>query len=153
MVGDGPERISLERLTSGLGLEDRIILVGHRDDARDWLAGCDVYVNSSISARACRRQSSRRWPQACPSSPLALVELLRFWTGPAGAWCPLAILARSLAHCSTFRGGQSFALSSGRRHVDESWNTFPWTAWFASIWTCTGVSFEVSERGIPGGLH
>jgi glycosyltransferase involved in cell wall biosynthesis len=31
------------------GLADRVQFLGHRDDARAWLAGCDIYANSSIS--------------------------------------------------------------------------------------------------------
>jgi glycosyltransferase involved in cell wall biosynthesis len=32
-----------------LKVESRVRFLGHRDDAREWLAGCDAYVNSSIS--------------------------------------------------------------------------------------------------------
>ena len=34
---------------SALGISDAVHFLGHRDDARAWLAGCDVYANSSIS--------------------------------------------------------------------------------------------------------
>jgi glycosyltransferase involved in cell wall biosynthesis len=49
VVGDGPERQALERLSAECGIRDRVTFTGVRDDARDWLAGCDVYANSSIS--------------------------------------------------------------------------------------------------------
>lgn len=62
IVGDGSERESLElsasspppaaRLpaSSGAAAEAPIVtFLGHRDDARAWLAGFDVYANSSIS--------------------------------------------------------------------------------------------------------
>ena len=49
VIGDGPERASLERVAAALGVTSRLTLLGHRDDARGWLAGCDVYANSSIS--------------------------------------------------------------------------------------------------------
>ena len=49
VVGDGSERASLERLASECGIRDRVAFVGFRDDAREWLAGCDVYANSSVS--------------------------------------------------------------------------------------------------------
>jgi L-malate glycosyltransferase len=49
IVGDGPERNALEAAAAKSGSGAAIIFLGHRDDARDWLAGCDVYVNSSIS--------------------------------------------------------------------------------------------------------
>ena len=37
------------RSRRSLGIADRVRFLGHRDDARRWLAGCDVYANSSIS--------------------------------------------------------------------------------------------------------
>jgi L-malate glycosyltransferase len=49
VVGDGPERGSLERLSADAGVRDRVSFIGFRDDARQWLAGCDAYANSSIS--------------------------------------------------------------------------------------------------------
>jgi glycosyltransferase involved in cell wall biosynthesis len=48
IVGDGAERAALERDAAARGLHDTIRFLGHRDDARAWLAGCDVYANSSI---------------------------------------------------------------------------------------------------------
>jgi glycosyltransferase involved in cell wall biosynthesis len=49
IVGDGPERPALEAATKAHGLVDRVRFLGQRHDARDWLAGMDVYVNSSTS--------------------------------------------------------------------------------------------------------
>ena len=49
IVGDGPEQPSLERLAGDLAVSDRVHFIGYRDDARTWLAGCDVYANCSIS--------------------------------------------------------------------------------------------------------
>ena len=49
IVGDGPERPALEAAARDLGLTDAVRFLGHRDDAREWLAACDVYANSSIS--------------------------------------------------------------------------------------------------------
>lgn len=50
IVGDGQERAALERLAADRGLgSDDVAFLGHRDDARDWLAGCDLFVNCSIS--------------------------------------------------------------------------------------------------------
>jgi len=49
IVGDGPERSALERASVELGLSNGVHFLGHRDDARAWLAGCDIYANSSIS--------------------------------------------------------------------------------------------------------
>jgi glycosyltransferase involved in cell wall biosynthesis len=49
VIGDGSERQRLEKLASDLGVGTQVRFLGHREDARDWLAGCDVYVNCSIS--------------------------------------------------------------------------------------------------------
>jgi glycosyltransferase involved in cell wall biosynthesis len=49
LIGDGPERKALEQLATSLGIADRVRFLGHRDDARWWLNGCDLYANSSIS--------------------------------------------------------------------------------------------------------
>ena len=49
MIGDGSERAGLEALTRESGAHSLVRFLGHREDARDLLAGCDLYVNSSIS--------------------------------------------------------------------------------------------------------
>jgi L-malate glycosyltransferase len=49
VIGDGSERGQLERLAATLGITAHVRFLGQRDDARDWLAGCDVYVNSSVT--------------------------------------------------------------------------------------------------------
>jgi glycosyltransferase involved in cell wall biosynthesis len=48
IVGDGPERSALESRAQELGIA-QIRFLGHREDARRWLAGCDAYVNCSVS--------------------------------------------------------------------------------------------------------
>lgn len=48
IVGDGTERASLEQVASATGQPTVVRFIGHREDARRWLAGCDVYANSSI---------------------------------------------------------------------------------------------------------
>lgn len=49
VIGDGPERRQLEAAARDAGVASFVRFLGHRDDARDLLAGCDVYANSSIS--------------------------------------------------------------------------------------------------------
>jgi glycosyltransferase involved in cell wall biosynthesis len=48
VIGDGPERAALERTASVCGVAERVIFLGHREDARELLPACDIYVNSSI---------------------------------------------------------------------------------------------------------
>ena len=49
IIGDGPERARLEQVVREQPQPLDVHFLGHRDDARQWLAGCDIYVNSSIS--------------------------------------------------------------------------------------------------------
>jgi glycosyltransferase involved in cell wall biosynthesis len=49
IVGDGAERAALEATAHDIGIASRVKFLGHREDARDLLAACDVYANSSIS--------------------------------------------------------------------------------------------------------
>lgn len=44
LVGDGPERGTLEQLARDEGVEDRVVFVGWKDDARRWLSAMDVFV-------------------------------------------------------------------------------------------------------------
>ena len=45
VIGDGPDRVALEREAEDLGLADRVRWAGTRDDARGLVEGFDVYVN------------------------------------------------------------------------------------------------------------
>ena len=49
IVGDGPERHNLQARAQELGIHSQVRFLGHREDARRWLAGCDAYVNCSVS--------------------------------------------------------------------------------------------------------
>jgi len=45
LVGDGPERGRLGAQVRNLGLEDRVVFAGDRNDARDWTAAMDIFVH------------------------------------------------------------------------------------------------------------
>jgi glycosyltransferase involved in cell wall biosynthesis len=49
IVGDGSERARLEASVREMGADSSVRFLGHRDDARELLAGCDLYASSSIS--------------------------------------------------------------------------------------------------------
>jgi glycosyltransferase involved in cell wall biosynthesis len=49
VIGDGPERGPIEAAARDAGVGSFVRFLGHRDDARELLAGCDLYANSSIS--------------------------------------------------------------------------------------------------------
>jgi glycosyltransferase involved in cell wall biosynthesis len=47
LIGDGPERSSLLSLGRELGLTDRLIWLGTRDDVEGWLAAMDIFVHTA----------------------------------------------------------------------------------------------------------
>lgn len=49
VVGDGPERQNLEKLALSLGISDRVIFTGWRDDASKLVSIADVFVLPSLS--------------------------------------------------------------------------------------------------------
>lgn len=49
VIGDGSQMLPLKQEAIAAAIGDRVRFLGQRDDARRWLAGCDVYANSSIS--------------------------------------------------------------------------------------------------------
>jgi L-malate glycosyltransferase len=49
VIGEGPEMARLKRTASTLGISNDVSFLGHRDDARIWLSGFDVFVNCSTS--------------------------------------------------------------------------------------------------------
>jgi len=49
IVGDGPQRAEVERLLRDAGLNERVVLAGHREDARELVACLDLFVLASFS--------------------------------------------------------------------------------------------------------
>ena len=49
IVGDGPQREAVARQVHEAGLSDRVVLTGHRDDARELLPCMDLFVLASFS--------------------------------------------------------------------------------------------------------
>jgi glycosyltransferase involved in cell wall biosynthesis len=47
LLGDGPERTRLLSLAGKLGLADRLIWLGSRDDIEGWLAAMDIFVHTA----------------------------------------------------------------------------------------------------------
>jgi len=48
LVGDGPERARIESLAAELGVADRLLITGWREDAACWLAAFDVFALPSL---------------------------------------------------------------------------------------------------------
>ncbi|MEQ9620234.1 MAG: glycosyltransferase [Deltaproteobacteria bacterium] len=48
LVGDGPERERLETYVNETSLDDRVVFLGHRQDIREILSGCDLFVLPSL---------------------------------------------------------------------------------------------------------
>lgn len=49
IVGDGPELATLRQAAARHGITQAVTFLGHQDNAREWLAGFDVFVNCSTS--------------------------------------------------------------------------------------------------------
>jgi glycosyltransferase involved in cell wall biosynthesis len=49
IIGDGTELPRLKQIAAARGVSNDVTFAGHRDDARRWLAGFDVFANSSTS--------------------------------------------------------------------------------------------------------
>ena len=49
IIGEGSELPRLKQMAATRGLSNDVTFVGHRDDARRWLTGFDVFANSSTS--------------------------------------------------------------------------------------------------------
>src|SRR5207244_12085034 len=49
IVGDGPQRKKLERLSLELGLGDRVVFAGFREDIAEWILCMDVFVLPSLT--------------------------------------------------------------------------------------------------------
>lgn len=48
LAGEGPDRVMLEAQASALGVDDRIVFLGYREDIPDLLACCDLFVLPSL---------------------------------------------------------------------------------------------------------
>jgi glycosyltransferase involved in cell wall biosynthesis len=48
IAGDGPEKTALEVQADKLGIDDRVIFLGYRQDIPELLAGCDLFVLPSL---------------------------------------------------------------------------------------------------------
>ena len=45
LIGDGPKRNALTAQAQQLGIAQRVLFAGDRDDVRDWIAAMDVFVH------------------------------------------------------------------------------------------------------------
>lgn len=52
LIGDGPERGTIERAVSRLGLEQHVIITGLREDVRPYIGACDVMTLVSRSVES-----------------------------------------------------------------------------------------------------
>ncbi|MDR1884804.1 MAG: glycosyltransferase family 4 protein [Synergistaceae bacterium] len=48
VVGDGPYSPELQGRSRALGIGDRVIFHGHRDDAAEWISRCDLFLFPSL---------------------------------------------------------------------------------------------------------
>src|SRR4029077_21103112 len=115
IAGNGPARDRLELLASNLGVSDRVIFLGFREDVGNLLAACDLVVLPSLreglsialleamaagkpivaTSIGSQREVASQGDMAClvrPADPLALGEaILRLAGGPGAegrVWGP-----------------------------------------------------------------
>jgi len=120
VVGDGPMRDNLPVWAAELGIADRVVLAGHRDDVPECMKAMDVCVLPSLKNEA----TSQVMPQAMlvgtpviASSAGGLTEVVQ--EGVTGRVVPpgdAPALANALAACLGHRG-ESLALARRAREV------------------------------------
>jgi len=72
ILGDGPQRCSLEKLVSTLGLEHDITFVGFTNNAKDYLQAADIAIHSSKGegfSLSILEYMSAQLPVVVPSTP------------------------------------------------------------------------------------
>jgi glycosyltransferase involved in cell wall biosynthesis len=90
LIGDGPERADITRRVHEAGLDGRIILTGHRDDARALLPCMDLFVLASFSegtSVALLEAMSAGLPAvvtAVGGNPEIVIDGLTGWVVPSG---------------------------------------------------------------------
>jgi glycosyltransferase involved in cell wall biosynthesis len=90
IIGEGPERATVERLANDLGLRERVFLAGFRKDVRPWMALGDIFVIPSLyEGGPLTLFEAMRLSKPVVSTPVGLVpEALR--DGETGYLTPLS---------------------------------------------------------------
>ena len=119
IAGSGPARDRLEQLASNLGVSDRVVFLGFRQDVGDLLAACDLVVLPSLreglsitlleamaagkpiiaTSIGSQREVASQADMAClvrPADPLALGEAILRLAGDQGLMARLGTSARAL---------------------------------------------------------
>ncbi len=48
LLGDGPERESLQNLAAALGVEDQVTFGGNQPNVHEWMSACDIFIQASL---------------------------------------------------------------------------------------------------------
>jgi glycosyltransferase involved in cell wall biosynthesis len=90
IIGEGPERATVEHLARDLGLRERVFLAGFRKDVRPWMALGDIFVIPSLyEGGPLTLFEAMRLSKPVVSTPVGLVpEALR--DGETGYLTPLS---------------------------------------------------------------
>ncbi len=124
LVGDGPERATLESLSSDLGLADRVLFLGSRSDVAGLLPGLDLFTLAS------RREGLplsllEALAAGIPAVTTAVGEMPRVLSGGAGRTVPagdVPALATAMAAAATDPAWRRTAGASGRELVRSSYS-------------------------------
>jgi len=61
LIGDGPERTHLERMTDTLGITQNVTFAGEIPGARAWLSALDIFCFASVDEDSRMRLWKRQW--------------------------------------------------------------------------------------------
>lgn len=120
IIGEGPERATVERVASELGLRDRVFLAGFRKDVRPWMALGDIFVIPSLyEGGPLTLFEAMRLSKPVVSTPVGLVpEALR--DGETGYLTPLSDPATLAQHLQRLLDKPALRQQMGQAAYRES---------------------------------
>ena len=126
LVGEGPQRRNIERRRHELGLDEAVILTGHREDIPDVLADLDVVVSASTGAEGVPQALLQAMAMERPvvaTAVGAVGEIVR--SGETGQVVPpgdAARLARAITEILTDPAAVRPQTVAAARLVREQWD-------------------------------
>ena len=135
LVGEGPERAALEAQCRELGLEERVIFAGFRQDIPAWLGHCNLFVLPSLyegvplSLLEAMAAGKPVIASAIPGNDEAVTHAETGWLVPPGDATALArairllladqVLAQRLAFAGQARARREFSSEAMMQQVEQ----------------------------------
>lgn len=124
IIGEGPERSTVERLRQSYNMADRVYLAGFRSDVRPWLAMTDIFViPSSYEGGPLTLFEAMRLGKAVVATPVGLVpEALH--DGINGFLVPIGDVAAMTTRLDTLASDPDLRATMGAagRRESERWD-------------------------------